>query len=170
MPSCSSPANASPDSLSTTRFHPPSRLATLCCPSLSGTEIGPLLVPRWLCCANPLGFQEAHTPSRFDGGAGEIHPGTSIIAEALGLTDLEADKAAHGYARFVDNLLDCLLVVLDERLTEQRRVLEEAVEPALHDLGQCLLRLALLARGGLGDTALVLDDVGRHVVPADVLR
>src|SRR5690606_1336720 len=46
----------------------------------------------------------------------------------------------------------------------------EAVEPALGDLGDRLLGLALLARGGLGDGALLLDDVRGDVLAGQELR
>ena len=55
-----------------------------------------------------------------------------------------------------------LLVVLGVRLVEQCDVLEEAVEAALDDLGQCRLGLALVAADRLERLALLLDDVGRE--------
>ena len=49
-------------------------------------------------------------------------------------------------------------------------LLEEAVDAALDDLRQGGLGLALLAGGGLGDAALVLDRLGRDVLAGEVLR
>ncbi len=70
----------------------------------------------------------------------------------------------------VQNLLDGLLVVLREGLVEKGVLLEEARDPALDDLGQRLLGLALLARGLLGDAALVLHRLGRDVLAGEELR
>src|SRR5690606_11210202 len=101
---------------------------------------------------------------------GSVLPGTSIMSKSSGLADLEADDALHGHPGLVHDLLHGLLVLLDDRLPEQRRLLEEPVDPALDDLGQGLLRLALLAGGGLGDLALLGDDVRGDLVLAHVLR
>src|SRR5699024_7845669 len=108
-------------------------------------------------CANPPVFTE---------GAGETSPRhLPHVSIPLGLTDIETDEALDGHARLVDDLLDRLLVLLDERLSQKRHFLEVTVETALHDLGDRLLGLALLACGLLGDTALV----GHHVLGDVVL-
>ena len=48
--------------------------------------------------------------------------------------------------------------------------LKKPLTPALDDLGERLLGLALLARGRLGDLALLGDDVGGDLVAGEVLR
>src|ERR1044072_4538307 len=72
-------------------------------------------------------------------------------AARLLLADLEPDEPGDVHARLARDLLDGLLVVEDRRLLEQDEVLEERVHPALHDLGQSLLGLALLLGRLLGD-------------------
>src|SRR5205085_1880936 len=65
------------------------------------------------------------------------------------------------------------LLVLDERLLDERTAgvgLVEPVDLAVDDLGPGLLGLALLAGLRLVDLALVLDDVGRHVVARNPAR
>src|SRR3954452_6600004 len=93
---------------------------------------------------------------------------TSVIRS--GLADLEAGELLHGDARGIQKRLHGLLRLLDRGLLQQHHVLEEAVDPALHDARQHLLGLALFPRGGLGDAPLVLQHVARHVVAGAVLR
>src|SRR5690606_34987061 len=84
--------------------------------------------------------------------------------------DLEAREAGDRDPRVVGDLLDRQLVVLRVGLVEQDDLLEERVHAALDDLRQSCLGLALVA-GDLGDDlALLLDDVGRHLVAREVLR
>src|SRR3712207_2037803 len=75
-----------------------------------------------------------------------------------------------GHAGLGEDLPDRLLAVGDRRLVEERDLLEEAVEPALDDLRQRALGLALLARGRLGDLPLLGDDVLGDLVAGDVRR
>src|SRR5947209_3486425 len=82
---------------------------------------------------------------------------------AGGSADLEVGELRNGDAGGVEHLLDRLLGLLDRLLLEQDDLLEEAVQATLDDLGQGGLGLALGARGLLGDAALGLDDVGRHL-------
>ena len=82
----------------------------------------------------------------------------------------EAREALQRDTGLVQDLLDGLLVVLGERLVEQDVLLEEAVDATLDDLRQGGLGLALLARGLLGDAALVLDGLGRDLLAGEVLR
>ena len=56
--------------------------------------------------------------------------------------DLEADDRRHLAAGVLQVLLHRLLVVLDERLAEQRDLAEPLAHLALDDLGDDLLRLA----------------------------
>src|SRR5699024_10556477 len=53
-------------------------------------------------------------------------------------------------------------------LVQQHVLLVEAVQAALDDLGQGLLGFALVLGGLLRDAALVLDDVGGHLVTVEV--
>src|SRR3954469_23568437 len=84
--------------------------------------------------------------------------------------DLEPRKPLERDPGLVDHLADRLLVVAHVGLVEQHDVLEEPVDPALDDLGQRLLGLALLAGGRLGDAALVLHRLGRDIVAGQKLR
>src|SRR6478609_3747483 len=67
-----------------------------------------------------------------------------------------AHEARQGAAGLGEHLAHRLLRVLGERLVEQDVLLEEAVEATLDDLRERGLGLALVARGLLGDLALVL--------------
>ena len=69
-----------------------------------------------------------------------------------------------------EQLGDRLLVVLDERLLEQHLVLEPAVEPALDDLRDRLLGLALGAGDALERGALLVDRRPGHLVAGEVPR
>src|SRR5699024_3572644 len=62
------------------------------------------------------------------------------------------------------DLLDGLLGLGDGRLLQQDDVLEVALQAALDDVRQSLLRLALLTSGSLGDLALLGDGLGRDVI------
>src|SRR3954452_17211187 len=87
-----------------------------------------------------------------------------------GAGSLEADEPLDLDARSLELLADRGLAVGDRRLVEQSDVLEVGVHPALDDARQSLLGLALLLGLGLGDAPLVLDEVGGHLVPAQVGR
>src|SRR5205823_12668151 len=85
------------------------------------------------------------------------------------LADLEAGERLYRGALLAEHLLDRLLGLLDERLLDERDVLEERAQPALDNLGNRLLRLALIPGDLFGDAALVLHDVGRHLVTGYIL-
>src|SRR4029077_15136447 len=89
--------------------------------------------------------------------------------EGLRLADLEANEPGDGHACLVEQRLDGLLVVGHRRLIEQHDVLVEPGHATLDDLGHRLLGLALVARGLLGDAALVGDDILGHIVAGEVL-
>src|SRR4029077_20726813 len=76
----------------------------------------------------------------------------------LGLAHLEANEPRHRHAGLVEQRLDRLLAVGHRWLLEQHRILEEAVQPALDDLGQRLFRLALRLCSLLGDAAFAGHD------------
>src|SRR5690606_9635373 len=84
--------------------------------------------------------------------------------------DLDVRETLERHTGLIEEGLDRLLVVLNRRLLEQDGLLEETVEAPLGDLGDRLLGLALLARGGLGDLALLGDDVGGDVLTREVAR
>src|SRR3954447_6504224 len=129
--------------------------------SLSSTLVKPVIL---ISSLRVLGVaDEAGGPA---GGVAAPPPTGLLIAQTSCPTlmgsgaDLEAGEPGHAHAGRVEDRLDRLLVLGHRRLVEQRDVLEEAVKPTLDDLGQRTLRLALLACGGLGDLALLGDDVG----------
>src|SRR5215470_16282885 len=96
--------------------------------------------------------------------------GLAARLPSAGLADLEPGERQHGDALLGQDLLDGLLRVLHERLLGQHDVLEEGTEPALHDLADRLLGLALVAGDLLRDAPLVLDHVGGHLIAGHVLR
>src|SRR5438270_11452974 len=90
------------------------------------------------------------------------------------LAHLEAGEAAHDDVLLdesdllLDDLAHRLLLVADVRLLEQADLGEVLLELALRDL---VLDVLGLARGRrLVDLALLLEHLGRHVLPADVER
>src|SRR5258708_622078 len=91
-------------------------------------------------------------------------------AGSAGLPDLEPGKPQHAGAMLGQQPLDRLLLVPDGGLLNEHDVLQERVHTALHDLADGLLRLPLLAGDLLGDPALVLHHVRRHVVAGHVAR
>src|SRR5690606_23702572 len=98
-----------------------------------------------------------------------VGPAPSSRDDAAGPTEASgADAVPHelrdGAAGLGDDLADRLLRVLRERLVLEDDVLEEAVQATLDDLRERGLGLALVARGLLGDAALVLDRLGRDLV------
>src|SRR5262245_40852244 len=84
----------------------------------------------------------------------------------LRLADLDLGEADH--RRAPEQLADRDLVVLGVRLLEQADLLEEAVQPAFHDLRDGLLRLALVASDGLERGPLLVHPFGRHLFPAQI--
>src|SRR6266513_2288312 len=92
------------------------------------------------------------------------------VAPSARLADLEPGERQHGDALLGQDLLDRLLRVLHEGLLGQDDVLEERAQPALHDLADRLLGLALVAGDLLRDAPLVLDHVAGHLVAGHVLR
>src|ERR1039457_1734438 len=101
-------------------------------------------------------------------------PSPAVTAQprygSSGLAHLEPGEPAHGDPVLAEQLLDCLLRILDERLIGQHDILEERVQPAFDDLRDGLLGLALVAGYLLGDGAFLLDYLAGHLVPGDVLR
>src|SRR5581483_8288317 len=92
------------------------------------------------------------------------------FGHALSLADLEPRETGDGDARGGEHLADRGLRVLHERLLNQRDVLEERADAALHDLRDGLLRLALVAGDLLRDPALLLHDFGGDLVAGHILR
>src|SRR5215213_688113 len=87
-----------------------------------------------------------------------------------GLADLEAGEIPDRQPGCVHQGLDGLLRVLDRGLLEQHDVLVVAVDAAVHDPGQHLLGLALLACRRLGDAALVVEQLRRDLVAGGEAR
>src|SRR5262249_55094005 len=73
-------------------------------------------------------------------------------------------------AELAEQLADRSLGLPDERLLHEDCALVEAVEPALDDLGDRLLGLPFVAGQLLEHGPLLLDDVGRDILPRHVLR
>src|SRR5580693_8429392 len=175
IPSGSPPAKASPESFSTTRCQGG-------CAS-PGTEILPAAArstaPASSAGAVPLAAATSSAGVLFPGGllaccTGRILPdgwpcGESS-ARSAGLPDLEPGKRLHAGTVLRQQLADRLLLVPYRRLLDEHDVLQERVHAAFHDLADGSLRLALLAGHLLGDPALILDDVRRHLVAGDVAR
>src|SRR6185437_2866165 len=152
MPSGSPPANASPDSLTTTR-----------------RQGGWVLQ---VCLTGGLRGAVAHEPSSRPGGGptrrcrSVPRPGRPFLPvgrpgasgagrESASLADLVTREGGHVDLALRQDLLDRLLRVLDERLLQQHDLLEEGVQPALGDLRDGLLGLALVAGDLLRDPALL---------------
>src|SRR4051794_18714381 len=87
-----------------------------------------------------------------------------------GLAHLEAGEAVDRQAGLVEDLLHRALGLGDRRLLEQDEVLVVGIDPTFDDLGDRLLGLALLLGGLLGDAALGLDGLGRHLLAGEVAR
>src|SRR5215470_2971095 len=94
----------------------------------------------------------------------------AFAALASGLAYLEAGESPHRKPVGLEDLGDRLLRLLHEGLLDEHDILEERAEPPLDDPRDRLLRLALVTGDLLRDPALLLDDVGRHLVAGDVLR
>src|SRR3954451_20162976 len=154
------PPNTSPESLSTTR---------------RGRKDGGVGSSTGLVCSvtivmdppSLLASQRPYATGR-PGAQSRSRPPMPLLV--LLLADLEPDEPGDVEARLVGDLLHGLLVVDHGGLLEQDEVLEEGVHPALDDLGQRLLGLALLLGGLLGDAALGVDDLGRHLVAGEEAR
>ena len=70
----------------------------------------------------------------------------------------------------LEQLLDGLLGILDERLAQQRDFVQRLAQPALDHLGDDLRALAFLRRLLSQDLALLGEHFGRHLGGADVAR
>src|ERR1017187_5824774 len=79
-------------------------------------------------------------------------------------SDAEPDESLCRRPGLLKNLGHRLLGVLGERLFEQDVLLEEAVDPALDDLGHRCCRLALFLSRGLGEATLVRNSVDGDLV------
>src|SRR5260370_23596998 len=156
VPSCSRPANAWPESFSTTRCQLGCASPAMAAPSAAAAR-----------AAAPFRVVPPCT--------GRIRPSSRLAparscAGSAGLSDLEPSKPQHAGAMLGQQALDRLLLVPDGGLLNEHDVLQERVHTALHDLADGLLRLPLLAGDLLGDPALVLHHVRRHVVAGHVAR
>src|SRR5215831_21074474 len=94
----------------------------------------------------------------------------AFAAVPSGLAYLEAGESPHRQAVGLEDLGDRLLGLLHEGLLDEHDILEERAEPPLDDPRDRPLWLALVTGDLLGDPALLLDDVGRHLITGDVLR
>src|SRR5216110_3519313 len=148
MPRGSVPANSPPDSFSTTR-----RQLGWSTPAGPDSGIRPLLV---VCLVPSLTWPVLSLACS--------EPGP------LSLADLEPGEAGDSDTVLRQDLLDRGLLVLHERLLGEHDVLEVGVQPAVHDLADGLLRLALVAGDLLRDPALLFHHVGRDLVPRGVKR
>src|SRR2546423_14736565 len=107
-------------------------------------------------------------PSLRDGEAAGPMPLVRSPRLAHLVADLHLGEPAD--RRVAEQLADGLLLVFHERLLEEADLLEEAVEPSLDDLRDCLLGLSFVASAALEDRPLGLDAVGGNVVAAPELR
>src|ERR1700760_100031 len=150
-------------------FSPPTPAAT-CTPSLVAAMIS---AARWATTSGemPRGSSPANSPpdsfSRTRCQLGWTDPAADS-AMSSGLADLEPGEPGDLEAVGGQDLLDGGLIVLHESLLREHNVLEIGVQPALDDLGDGLLGLALVAGDLLGDPALLLHDVSRHVLAVGV--
>src|SRR5215203_997852 len=107
-------------------------------------------------CGNGLLLTTALYPTLSGGCRCPAVPGCRVRGGGLrhrgwSGADAEAGEVLQRHTGLVQDLLDGLLVVLREGLVQQDVLLEEPVDATLDDLREGLLRLALLARGLLGD-------------------
>src|SRR5215471_19084459 len=97
-------------------------------------------------------------------------PRAPIRASGSGLADLEAGEPLDVNTGRLEDLRDRLLVVLHERLLGEHDVLVEPADPALDDLRDRRLRLALVTGDLLEDAPLLLHHVSRNILTDGVLR
>src|SRR5580658_719751 len=176
IPSGSPPAKASPESFSTTRcqlgwaspgMEVAAAAAHSAAPASSAGAVPPATAVPSAGVLSPAGVLPSCT--------GRILPWPGLAARwssagSASLPDLEPGKRLHAGTVLRQQLADRLLLVPDRRLLDEHDVLQERVHAAFHDLADGSLRLALLAGHLLGDPALILDDVRRHLVAGDVAR
>src|SRR5690349_8723760 len=150
MPSGSSPEKASPDSLTTTRRHGLCTQSAVDAGSLPVAVSAPSAVV-WplLVGAAPALTAEPVTraaPSPVSGlfSTRRPPPVSRSGKPPACLADLESRKRLDRDALLAEHLLDRLLGFLDERLIDERDFFEERAQPTLDDLGDRLLRLALV--------------------------
>src|SRR6266702_5102941 len=163
MPRCEStaprnispPANAWPESFSTTRCQLGCASPSAAAAVTPSRLVLPFCTPRTL----PSSLVAAACP-----------PGPGLWLGSAGLADLEPGKRPHAGPVLGQQLLDRLLLIPDVRLLDQHDVLQECVHPALDDLRYGLLGLALVAGHLLGDPALVRHHVGRNLLAGHVPR
>src|SRR6266568_3966270 len=165
---------------------PPPTTAATCTPSLTAAMISAARwattsgeMPRGSAPANspPDSFSTTRlqlgwsTPAGPDSGIRPFLVLCLVLSVAwLSLADLEPGEAGDSDTVLRQDLLDRGLLVLHERLLGEHDVLEVGVHPAVHDLADGLLRLALVAGDLLRDPALLLHHVGRDLVPRGVER
>src|SRR5512144_2379026 len=145
MPSDSLPANASPETVSRTRRQRGGNGTGEAGHRASSVTVAASPFVEFPVCQSGLADLVAREPTNLD----------LLTQRRAGLVE----EPANG-----------LLGVLDERLLEQGELLVVAGDPALHDLRDRLLRLALLARDLLVDRPLRLQDLRRHLILVHVER
>src|SRR5438105_249078 len=152
---------------------PPPTTTAICTPSDSVTSASCRARPAVASgeMPNMLSGEANASPESFRRTRWWIGPSSATSADLF--PELVAGEAPHRDllphlgGDLVDQLAHGLRVVADERLVQQDPVLVERGELALHDLGQGLLGLALLASPGLVDLALAFHDVVGDVVARD---
>src|SRR6185503_19343351 len=92
-----------------------------------------------------------------------------VLAETEAREAPDDDVLAGLRTRFLDQVADRLLVVLDVRLLEQAHLGEELVDLPVDDLVEDVGRLVLAFELGGEDRTLARDPVGRHVLAAHVV-
>src|SRR5262249_8395353 len=143
MPSGSSPENASPDSLTTTRRHGRCTQSAAAAGS-AAASVSPLSVA-WPLLADPAPSFTAEpatrpAPSPLWALFSTMRPPPLSVRERSSacLADLEARERPYPGTLLAEHLLDRLLGILDERLLDERHVLKERAQPALDDPGDRL--------------------------------
>src|ERR1700722_18813347 len=167
MPSGSLPEKASPESFTTTRFQRRCAFGASGSGYPSASATADVTDPAAASARTAAPAECVALPST---GCSPSPSLTSWLRSSSGLADLVPRERADGNPLIGEQLLDGLLRVPDKRLLGQHHVLEERVEPALDDLGNRLLRLALVPGDLLHDAPLVLDHVRGHLVTGQVLR
>src|SRR3954469_11381082 len=165
IPKASSPMSASPDSLSRMRLWAGWAGMGTGLLEAMGPEFNGLLVET---AAREPSPGRPSCAGRSSGLLGGGHLGCHFGGEVVGLL---LDALAHDVQREslhlrvggLQHLFDRLLVVLHERLVQQRDFLQVLLDRTLDHPGGDVGRLAGFGGLGGGDIALLLDQVGGHV-------
>src|SRR6476469_7237428 len=112
----------------------------------------------------------AKPPVLLAGPLSSRRAGSTLAATRSAGPDLEVGEPGEGDPGRVEHLLDRALGLTHRLLLEQDVVGVEGVEPALDDLGDRLLGLALGAGLLLQHSTLGRDHVGRDVLTGEVAR